>query len=109
MSLTDKVAIVTGGNRGINRGRKHAGVGVCRPGIGDRARGAVMDEGRRIFRLAEIAAAVSLCIMMLAATPPNGALAATVAGDKTTASPKVRALMTSLAEAWLKEQGVARR
>jgi moderate conductance mechanosensitive channel len=65
-----------------------------------------MNEGSRIFGLAAIAGAVSVCAIILTTSLPCAAVAATAA-DRATASPKIRALMTSLAEEWLKEQGVA--
>jgi hypothetical protein len=65
-----------------------------------------MNEGNRIFGLAAIAGAVSLCAIILTTVLPCAALAASAA-DKTATSPKIRALMTSLAEEWLAEQGVA--
>jgi moderate conductance mechanosensitive channel len=49
---------------------------------------------------------VLLGAILFSAAPPRAASAASAAGDKTTASPEVRALMTSFAEEWLKEQGV---
>src|SRR5215469_2709490 len=50
---------------------------------------------------------VSLGAILFSAVPTRSVLAAPAAADKATASPKVRALATSLAEEWLKEQGVA--
>jgi hypothetical protein len=64
-------------------------------------------EAKRIIGIAALAAAVSLGAILFSAVLARSALAASTAADKATASPKVRALATSLAEEWLKEQGVA--
>ena len=66
-----------------------------------------MYEAKRIIGIAALAAAVSLGAILFSAVPTRSGLAAPTAADKATASPKVRALATSLAEEWLKEQGVA--
>ena len=66
-----------------------------------------MYEAKRIIGIAALAAAVSLGAILFSALPTRSVLAAPTAADKATASPKVRALATSLAEEWLKEQGVA--
>ena len=52
------------------------------------------------------AVSIFLGAVILATALSWGALAASAA-DTTTASPKVRELMTALAQEWLKEQGVA--
>jgi moderate conductance mechanosensitive channel len=65
------------------------------------------NEGNRIFGLAAIAGAVSLCAIILTTVLPGGAFAAQpTASDNTTVSPKVHQLATQLAEEWLKEQGM---
>ena len=60
-------------------------------------------------------AAICLAAIMLAAVPMSRTFAAQPAAASTTppagekaASPKIRALMTSLAEEWLEEQGIAK-
>jgi moderate conductance mechanosensitive channel len=71
----------------------HSGHGIC--------------QGKRLFGLAGLAIAILLVAAVLAKTVTCGALAAeTATAEKTTSSPKVRALMTALAQEWLKEQGV---
>ena len=65
-----------------------------------------MHEAKRIIKLAGLAAVLLLGAISFSAVPPRGAFAASAAGDKTTASPKVRELATQLAEEWLNEQGV---
>ena len=65
-----------------------------------------MYEAKRIIGVAGLIALVLLGAILFAALPPCGALAASAAADKTTASPKVQALMKALAEEWLDEQGV---
>ena len=62
------------------------------------------------------AAAIRVAAIILAVVPMSGAFAAQpaaasatpIAGEKATASPKIRALITLLAEQWLEEQGVAK-
>jgi moderate conductance mechanosensitive channel len=66
-----------------------------------------MYEAGRIIRVAGPAAMVLIGAILCSTVPPRGALAAPAAADKATASPEIRALMTSLAQEWLKEQGVA--
>jgi small-conductance mechanosensitive channel len=63
-------------------------------------------EANRIIGIAALTAAVSFGAILFSAVPTRSVLAVTAA-DKATASPKVRALATSLAEEWLKEQGMA--
>jgi len=67
-----------------------------------------MFERKRIIEVAGRAAVISLAAIILVAVPPCIALAAPAAGDKAAASPQVHELLTSLAQEWLKEQGVAR-
>jgi len=63
---------------------------------------------KRLFGLAGLGIAILLVATDLAKTVTCGALAAeTAAAEKTTASPKIREMMTSLAQEWLAEQGVA--
>jgi hypothetical protein len=56
-----------------------------------------MYEAKRIVGVAGLAALVLLGAILLLAVSPCGALAASAAADKATASPKVQALMTALA------------
>src|SRR5271169_1270808 len=70
-----------------------------------------MYEGGWISRVTGRAAAISLAAIISAAVLPCGAFAesdAPAAGKAAAASPKVRELMTSLAQEWLEEQGVAK-
>jgi hypothetical protein len=67
-----------------------------------------MFERTRIIGAGAIAAAVLLAAPLLAAALPCSAFAESAAGEKTAPSPKMRELMTSLAQAWLEEQGVTK-
>ena len=65
-----------------------------------------MYQAKKVIAVAGLAAVVSLGAILASAVPPRGAFAAPAAADRATASPKVQALMTALAEEWLDEQGV---
>jgi moderate conductance mechanosensitive channel len=65
-----------------------------------------MYEGKRIIGVVARAAVVSLGAILFSAVPARGPSAAPAVADKATASPKVQALMTALAQEWLDEQGV---
>jgi moderate conductance mechanosensitive channel len=65
-----------------------------------------MYRARRVIGVAGLIAVLSLGAIVHLAVSPCGALAASAAADKATASPKVQALMTALAQEWLDEQGV---
>jgi hypothetical protein len=65
-----------------------------------------MYEAKRIIAVIGLIAVLSLGAILFSAVTPCGALAASATADKATASPKVQALMTALAEEWLDEQGV---
>jgi len=70
-----------------------------------------MHEGKRIIGVAERVVGISLGAIIAATVLPCSAFtasAAPAAGTAAATSPKIRELMTSLAQEWLDEQGVAR-
>ena len=70
-----------------------------------------MHEGKRIIGVAERVVGISLGAIIAATVLPCSAFtasAAPAAGTTAATSPKIRELMTSLAQEWLDEQGVAR-
>jgi small-conductance mechanosensitive channel len=65
-------------------------------------------ECKRIIGAAGRALAISLSAIIVATVLPRLALAAPAAGEAAATSPNVHDLLTSLAEEWLKDQGVAK-